>query len=162
MKVKAILSVFLGFLCGFFGYFALFLLDVDRPVLIAAVSGVLFALLLFLALVIYGNKTDKRYAKHEKEITSPVFYRANGNFNLGNGKVRNSNIYFCEDGIALISLDGKPLIMEEIHRNCINKIQCDDMHFNIYTSNGKLYIITMTDAKEVFQRLIEKDWIIQI
>ena len=102
MKAKAILSVFMGFLFGLLGYFALLLLDIDQSFQLAVISGLLFALLLFPVLIVYGNIMDKRYTEFEKEITSPVFYKTNGNFNLGNGKVKNGNIYFCEAGIVCV------------------------------------------------------------
>ena len=105
---------------------------------------------------------NKKYAEFEKKILSPIFHKTNGNFKLHNGKIKNANIYFCEDGIALISLDEKPYVMEEIHKSNIYRIQCDDIHFNINTRDGKFYIITLPDAKVVFQKLKEKDWIIQI
>ena len=105
---------------------------------------------------------EKKYAEFEKKIFSPVFHKTNGNFKLHNGKIKNANIYFCEDGIALISLDEKPYVIEEIHKSNIYRIQCDDIHFNINTSDGKFYIIIMPDAEEVFRKLKERDWIVQI
>ena len=112
MKAKVFLSAFTGFLFGLIGYFVLLLLDIDQPFQLAALSGLLFALLLFPVLVVYGNIMDKRYAKFEKEITSPIFYKTNGNFNLGNGKVKNGNVYFCEAGIVCVCLEEKPYTLD--------------------------------------------------
>ena len=72
MKAKVFLSAFTGFLFGLFGYFVLLLLGIDQPFQLVVLSGLLFALLLFPVLVVYGNIMDKRYAKFEKEITSVV------------------------------------------------------------------------------------------
>ena len=47
---------------------------------------------------------DKKYAEFEKKITSPVFYKTNGNFNLGNGKVKNGNIYFAKPASFVYAL----------------------------------------------------------
>ena len=148
MKAKAVLSAITGFFFGLITYFVLHYIEEPDS---------------FLFSIIMHEKTmDKKYAEFEKKILSPVFHKTNGNFKLHNGKIKNANIYFCEDGIALISLDEKPYIMEEIQKSNIYRIQCDNIHFNINTSDGKFYIITMPDAKNVFEKLKEKDWIIQI
>ncbi len=162
MKTKVVLSAFTGFLFGLIGYFVLLLLDIDQSFQLAALSGLLFALLMFSVLIVYGNIMDKRYAKFEKEISSPIFYKTNGNFNLGNGKIKNGRIYFCKGSIVFVSLEEKPYIMEEIPRSSIAKIQCDNIHFNVITCDNLVYIITMPDARVVFKKLKEKDWIIQI
>lgn len=162
MKTKAVLSGFLGFFFGLITYFILRYLEEADAFLFAVIGGLFFCLVLFLFLIIHEKVMNKKYAEFEKKILSHIFHKTNGNFKLHNGKIKNANIYFCEDGIALISLDEKPFIMEEIQRSNIYRIQCDDIHFNINTSDGKFYIITMPDAKEVFRKLKERDWIVRI
>ncbi len=162
MKAKATLSAITGFFFGVITYFVLRYLEVTDAFLFSLIGGLFFCLILFVFLIIHENVMNKKYAEFEKKITSPVFHKTNGNFKLHNGKIKNANIYFCEDGIALIALDEKPYVMEEIQKSNIHIIQCDDIHFNINTSDGKFYIITMPDAKTVFNKLKEKDWIIQI
>ena len=100
MKVKALLSAITGFFFGLITYFLLQYLQMDDALLISGLGGFLFYILLFVFLLVYGKIMDKKYAEFEKEITSPIFYKTNGNFNLGNGKVKNGNIYFCEAGIV--------------------------------------------------------------
>ena len=109
MKAKAVLSVITGFFFGLIGYFVLLLLDIDQPFQLGALSGLLFALLLFPVLVVYGNIMDKRYAKFEKEITSPIFYKTNGNFNLGNGKVKKRKCLFLRSRNCLCLFRRKAL-----------------------------------------------------
>ena len=162
MKAKTILSAITGFFFGLITYFVLRYLDDQDALFFALIGGLFFYLVLFVFLIIHEKVMNKKYAEFEKKITSPVFHKTNGNFKLHNGKIKNANIYFCEDGIALISLDEKPYIIEEIQRNNIYRIQSDEIHFNINTSDGKFYIITMPDAKTVFNKLKEKDWIVQI
>ena len=162
MKAKAVLSAITGLFFGFTTYFVLRYIEESDAFLFAVIGGLFFYLVLFVFLIMHEKTMDKKYAEFEKKILSPVFHKTNGNFKLHNGKNKNANIYFCEDGIALISLDEKPYIMEEIKRSNIYRIQCDDIHFNINTSDGKFYIITMPDAKEVFRKLKERDWIVQI
>ena len=160
MKAKAVLSAIIGFFFGFITYFVLRYINEPDAFLFSIISGLLFFFLLFVFLIMHEKVMDKKYAEFEKKILSPVFHKTNGNFKLHNGKIKNANIYFYEDGIALISLDEKPYILEEIQKSNVYRIQCDDIHFNINTSDGKLYIITMPDAKNVFEKLKEKDWII--
>ena len=160
MKAKVFLSAFTGFLFGLIGYFVLLILDIDQPFQLAALSGLLFALLLFPVLVVYGNIMDKRYAKFEKEITSPIFYKTGGNFNLGNGKIKNGNIYFCEAGIVCLCLDEKPYTLDEILVQDIDHYQFDDIHLNIFTKDGRLFVITLPDAKNIIKVLERKDWIL--
>ena len=159
MKAKVFLSVFTGFLFGLIGYFVLLLSDIAQPFQLAVMSGLLFALLLFPVLVVYGNIMDKRYAKFEKEITSPIFYKTNGNFNLGNGKVKNGNIYFCEAGIVCVCLDEKPYILDEILLQDVERYQFDSIHLNIFAKDGRIFVITLPDAQKVIEVLREKEWI---
>lgn len=162
MKAKAILSAIMGFFFGLITYFVLRYLEETDALLFALIGGLFFYLVLFIFLIIHEKVMNKKYAEFEKKILSPFFHKTNGNFKLHNGKIKNANIYFCEEVIALISLDEKPYIMEEIQKSNIYKIQCDDIHFNINTRDEKFYIIKMPDAKEVFRKLKERDWIVQI
>ena len=159
MKAKVFLSAFTGFLFGLIGYFVLLLLDIDQPFQLAALSGLLFALLLFPVLVVYGNIMDKRYAKFEKEITSPIFYKTNGNFNLGNGKVKNGNVYFCEAGIVCVCLDEKPYTLDEILLQDIDRYTYTFSQLNVFTNDGRLFVITVPKADEIIDLLMRKGWI---
>ena len=159
MKAKVFLSAFTGFLFGLIGYFVLLLLDIDQPFQLAALSGLLFALLLFPVLVVYGNIMDKRYAKFEKEITSPIFYKTSGNFNLGNGKIKNGNIYFCEAGIVCVCLVEKPYTLDEILLQDIDRYTYTFSELNVFTNDGRLFVITVPRADEIIDLLIRKGWI---
>ena len=159
MKAKALLSVITGFFFGLITYFLLQYLEMDNALLISVFAGLLFYILLFLFLLVYGKIMDKKYAEFEKEITSPIFYKTNGNFNLGNGKVKNGNVYFCEAGIVCLCLDEKPYTLDEILLQDVDRYQFDDIHLNIFTKDGRLFVITLPDAKNVIKTLKEKDWI---
>ena len=159
MKAKVFLSAFTGFLFGLIGYFVLLLLDIDQPFQLAALSGLLFALLLFPVLVVYGNIMDKRYAKFEKEITSPIFYKTSGNFNLGNGKIKNGNIYFCEAGIVCVCLEEKPYTLDEIRLQDIDRYTYTFSQLNVFTNDGRLFVITVPKADEIIDLLMRKGWI---
>ena len=159
MKAKVCLSAFTGFLFGLIGYFVLLLLDIDQPFQLAALSGLLFALLLFPVLVVYGNIMDKRYAKFEKEITSPIFYKTSGNFNLGNGKIKNGNIYFCEAGIVCVCLEEKPYTLDEILLQNIDHYTYTFTQLNIFTNDDRLFVITVPKVDEIIDILMRKGWI---
>ena len=159
MKAKVFLSAFTGFLFGLIGYFVLLLLDIDQPFQLAVISGLLFALLLFPVLVVYGTIMDKRYAKFEKEIASPIFYKTNGNFNLGNGKIKNGNIYFCEAGIVCVCLEEKPYTLDEILLQNIDHYTYTFSQLNVFTNDGRLFVITVPKADEIIDLLMRKGWI---
>ncbi len=159
MKTEAVFSAITGFFFALITYFLLQYLEIDDALLISVFGGLLFYILLLLLLLVYGKIMDKKYAEFEKEITSPVFYKTNGNFNLGNGKVKNGNIYFCEAGIVCLCLDEKPYTLDEILLQDVDHYQFDDIHLNIFTKDGRLFVITLPDAKNVIKVLKEKDWI---
>lgn len=156
MKANIVGSAVTGFFFGLTGYFVLNFLDMDQPFPLAVFSGVLFALLVFPVLVVHGKMLDKRFAEFEKEITSPIFYKANGNFNLGNGKVKNGNIYFCEAGIVCASLEKKPYSAEEILVQEIEGFQFDNIHLNIIAKDGRVFVITTPDAPKIIETLRQK------
>ena len=159
MRAKVFLSTFTGFLFGLIGYFVFLLLGIDQPFQLAILSGLLFALLLLPVLVVYGKIMDKRYGKFEKEITSPIFFKTNGNFNLGNGKVKNGNIYFCEAGIVCVCLDEKPYSLDEILLENIDHYTYTFTQLNIFTTDGRLFVITVPKADEIIDLLMRKGWI---
>lgn len=159
LKANVFLSTFTGFLFGLISYFVLLLSDIAQPFQLALLSGLLFALLLFPVLVVHGHIMGKRYAKFEKEITSPIFYKTNGNFNLGTGKVRNGNIYFCESGIVCVCLEDKPYTLDEIRLQNIDRYTYTFSQLNIYTNDGRLFVITVPKADEIIDLLMRKGWI---
>ena len=159
MRAKAILSAITGFFFSLITYFVLLYLEKDDAFLISVFAGAIFYIVLLLYLLIYRKIMDKKYAEFEKEITSPVFYKSNGNFNLGNGKIKNGNIYFCEAGIVCLCLDEKPYTLDEILVQDIDHYQFDDIHLNIFTKDKRAFVITLPDAKNVIKALKEIDWI---
>ena len=159
MKAKAILSAITGFFFGLITYFVLRYIEEPDALILAVISGLLFYLLLFPFLVIYGKVLDKRYEKFEKEITSPIFYKTNGNFNLGNGKVKNGNIYFCETGIVCVCLEEKPYTLDEILLQNIDHYTYTFTQLNVFTNDGRLFVITVPKADEIIDLLMRKGWI---
>lgn len=160
MKAKAFLSAFAGFLFGLICYVMSLLSDLGQPFPLSVLSGLLFALLLFPVLIICGNRMDKRYKAFEKEITSPIFYRTNGNFDLGNGKVKNGMIYFCEAGIVCVCLEDKPYSLDEILLRDIDHYSCTLTQLAVFTNDKRLFVITLPETTDgLIDLLMRKGWI---
>lgn len=159
MEANKLLSAILGFFFALITYFLLRYLEINNALLISALGGLFYSIMLFLFLFVYGKIMDKKYIEFEKELTSPVFYKTNGNFNLGNGKVKNGNIYFCETGIVCVCLEEKPYTLDEILVKDIDHYQFDNIHLNIFVKDGRMFFISLPDAKNVITILRAKDWI---
>ena len=159
MKAKVLLSAFAGFFFGLIGYFVLLLLDIDQPFQLAAFSVLLFSLLLFPVLGIYELIIGRRYTKFEKDIISPIFYQTGTLIALSKKNVRNGKVYFCETGIVLISLDEKPYLLEEVLLQNIERYYFDNIHLNIYTNDGRVFILTFPNVKEAIAALKKHNWI---
>ena len=158
MKVNAILSLFISVPVSIVVFFLFYKID-EHAFLISILFGFLSFVLMFLFLTVYKKIMDKRYAEFEKEITSPILYKTNGNFNLGNNKVRNGNIYVCEERIICAFLEEKPYTVDEISLSSIERFQCDGFHLNIITNNNRLFLISIPDAENIINILKEKDLI---
>ena len=158
MKTKILLSLFLGVLLGITTFLICIFIFPEEALACALMAGIMFAILLLPVLIYEEKRINKKYLKLEKEIASDVFYKANGNFNLGKS-VRNGNIYFCKNGILFVSYDRKPFAVEGVFSSSIEKYEFDDLHMNIYTKDERKFLITTSDAKEVLKILKDKKWI---
>ena len=159
MKTKIFLSAFVAIPFAIVTHFICSKYLSELALESSIFSGLGTGLILFYFLMIHEKVMNKRYADAEKNIKSPVFYKTNGNFDLGVGKIKNGNLYLCEDGIALISVDGKPYSYDEILIKDISKIEINDFKLNIFTKDNRTFLITTPDAKKVFSLLQEKGWI---
>ena len=159
IESNVILSGIMGSIFGFCGYLIFRLIGQRDAGPMAIFCGLIFTILLFIFLIIYQKKLDKRYERIEKAIVSPVFHKCNGNFNLSNGRVKNGNIYFCEDGIIFVGLEEKPYAYEGIRLQDIKRFEGDIIHLNIYAKDGRTFLITLSNANEVVDILIKKGWI---
>lgn len=159
MNGKTILSTVLGGLFGAGVWWVLERTRLKQSFPVALFAALLFSGLLWLALRLYDKALEKKYAEFEKEIHSPVFYQANGNFELGDGRVKNGNLYFCEDGILCVSLEEKPYAVEEIPVSLIHKIRYDNIHFHIHTQDGREFRVTIPHADRIIPLLTERDWV---
>lgn len=126
---------------------------------ISMLSGLGFSGLLFLFLTVHDAVMEKQYVRIESEIPFPIFHKTNGNFDLGDGRIKNGNIYFCSAGIVCVSLDGKPHSLDEILVQDISRLVYDAIHLYIYTKDGRQFRITLPDAERVIALLKERNWV---
>lgn len=158
MKEIKYLSAFCGIFFGVLAYFLLLFVLPEAAVILSVLAGFLFGGFLFLALLIHDKRMNRQYSQLESTIQSPVFYKTSGNFNLGSN-VRNGRIYFCEGGIVCASLDEKPWAVETLLLQTIEKYEFDHIHVNIYIDDGRVFLITTSDAPKILEILKKRDWI---
>lgn len=159
MKAKIFLSAFVAIPFALVTHFICSKYLSELALESSIFAGLGTGLILFYFLLVHEKVMNKRYASAEKNIKSPVFYKTNGNFDLGTGKIKNGNVYLCEDGIALISLDGKPYSYDEILIKDIDKVEINDFKLKIFTKDNCIFLITTPDAKKVISSLQDKGWI---
>lgn len=159
MKAKVFVSALSGFFFGLIGYFIFLLLSIDEPFQLSVVCGSVFALLILPAMVVIQAIAERRYAKFEKEIHSPIFYQTGTLIALDEKTVRNGKVYFCEAGILLVNMDEKPYLAEEIPLPHIARYDCDSIHLNIITHDGRALVLTFPNIQEAITILRKRGWI---
>lgn len=147
------LSLFCGISFGITGYFLLVFLETEDAAILSLFGGAGVTILLYTYLLIHKKVMDKKYSDFEKTITSEIYYKTNGNFNLSNGKLKNANIYLCEKSLLFVSFDEKPYVVTEVPLDIILRYESDDIHLNIYTSDGQLYVVTIPDTQNFIKAL---------
>ena len=152
------LSVFCGSLFALLAYLLLRSIIPEAAVTLSVSAGFLFGSMLFLALLVHDKWMNRTYSKFEAKIQSRIFFKTSGNFNLG-GIVRNGRIYFCDDGIVCASLDEKPWAVETVLLQRIERYAFDHIHINIYVDDGRVFLITTSDAPKILEILKKRDWI---
>lgn len=159
MGVKFLLSAGFGifFSISMHSLFKFMGIELDLFLTVFSMTGI--SILSCIFFILYKKVLDKRYARIESEIPCPVFYKTNGNFDLGGGKIKNGNLYFCDVGIICVSMEKKPYILNEILIQNIYKISYDTIHLHIHTKDGRLFKITLPDASDVVELLKQKDWV---
>ena len=158
MDAKKFLSIILGVLTAVAVFVICMFIASDIAVWVAILSGALSVLLIQIVLVISERYMDKKYAAIEKKINSRIFCKANGNFDLGY-TVKNGMIYFCDDKIICVSVDEKPYAFSEILKSDIFRYDFDNVHLNIYTKEGRVFLITLPNVEAVVAELQNNNWI---
>ena len=161
MKGIYILSAVLGAVFAIIAYlFCGTFLPNDKAtqILLAILVGTLTTLLLSATITIIVKREQRKYNEIEKTFKSKYFYKANGNFYLGTG-TRNGNIYFFDEGIVFVSIE-KPVAVEEILLNDIEKYEIGIGRLNVHAKDGRLYCIAVPNTEELVKELRNKNWII--
>lgn len=158
MKGATGLSALTAVLTGAGAYLLLFLLQVDDALVYALLAAALVYLILSAVLRIYHRQLQKRYAQHEQALGLTYYHKTNGNFDLGNGNVKNGNIYLCEDKLVCLGVEETPYALDEILKADIARMDAEDIHLRIMTWDGRRFIITMPDAQAALQLLRDRGW----
>lgn len=125
---------------------------------ISLIAGCFAFILMSIFLAINVALDKRKYARFESKIKTPVFFKANGNFRFGK-KVRNGNVYFCEDGVIIIALlDEKPYIREVLLLSDVEKISVDGFFLLILMKDGTSYSATVSTAAELETSLAKHGW----
>ncbi len=166
MKVRVFLAVFCSAFFAIPWYF-IFENNMKHPFVLSVAIGGLFASVLLVYFIIHKRYTEYRFRKAEDHITSEVFLKANGNFNLGRTEkalgshLKNCNIYFCEDEVIFVTIETRPFTLERLSTSDILNVSSDSVsHISISTTDGRIYFITTPDAKRISSVLAEKsEWL---
>jgi len=157
MNANLVLSIIIGAWFAIAAFLIFLFIDPESAFLYALLTGAFSTLLMHICLLVYGKKNGNRYATAENKISSPVIYKANGNFHHEN-QIRNGNVYFCEKSIVIISLDKKPHLFKEIRLSDVDKYAFDTVHMNISTKEGFVFSITLSDADLIAAELKSRNY----
>jgi len=135
------------------------IMDVEKSFAWALLTGVVFTMLLYIVLSISKRYRDRKYTEFEKNIQSPVICQADANFAIGNGKIKNGKVYFCEAGVACVCiLSKKNAAIDQIPQSKIDRIEMDNVNIHIYTKDEKHYIIITPEVPRIAQELRKNGW----
>lgn len=157
MKKYWILSAVGGLMFAIPTFLILIFIMPEVALQLSIAAGLLFMLLLFAYFVIHERLMNKKFAKFEATITSPVLYKTNGNIRLGK-KVINGNVYFCDSGVVFASLEEKPYVIQHLLFEDIKMWEFVFIHVNIHMKDGKIYQYQIPDVPQAQEILEEKEW----
>ena len=155
---KIFLSLLMGICFAGVAFLIVSFIDLDSALFSAVFAFGFTSLFMHIVLTISEKHANKKYSILEKSLELSFFYKTNGNFNLGSG-VKNGNIYFCEKRIVFIFVDQKPYLIGELSIFDIDRYEFDQFHMNIYTTDGRNFLIALPDAENVLKQLQEKKWL---
>ena len=159
MSPTMLLTWIVGIIAAIPTYIILRVLQVSRPFPWTLVAACAFMLILYPILRLSIHRTDKRYAAFEAGFKAPFFHRMNANIKFGRS-LRNGNLYFCEQGIILASLDEKPALIEELPLESITRFTFDEIHMEIHVQDGRIFRLTSPEVQETHAALQAKNWVI--
>ena len=159
MRAIILLSAIIGIAFAIPTLIILLFILPEYALQISLLAGCFAFILMSIFLAIHVALDKRKYDRFESKIRIPVFCKVNGNFRVGK-KVRNGNVYFCEEGVIIIALlDEKPYIRETLLLSDVEKISVDGYSLLILMKDGKEYSATVPTAAELETSLAEKGWI---
>lgn len=159
MKSNIITSAVTSLLFALAAFVVMKCLHMEDALLFSILSALLFYMVIFGFLSFYMKSVNKKYAAFEKGLPSPVFFKANGNFHLPEGKMKNGNIYFCDNCIICACLEETPHTIELIQLQDISRFQFGDVQLAIHTQDSHALLVTTPDVDALMKALEEKTWI---
>ena len=157
MKKNWILTAFFGVMLAIPTFLIIIFIMPEVALPLSLAAGLLSALMMFLFLVIYERIVNRKFAKFEATIASPVLYKSNGNIRLGK-KVKIGNLYFCENGVVFASLEERPYVIHRLLFEDIKMWEFVFIHVNIHMNDGKIYQYQIPDVPQAQETLEEKGW----
>lgn len=154
---KIFVSVVLGGFSAALAYVLFVFLTPETAFELAALTGNLLAMAVFPVLVLSEKRVLKKYAEMEKNITSPIVYKANAHFILDR-QVRHGNLYFCETGVLMIALYKKTWLVDEVRKQNIETIRFESFLVILQAKDGRVFRMMIPDAGAVEAELKSKNW----
>lgn len=164
MKVRVFLAVFCGVIVAIPAHILFDFLNMRHPWILTLAVSILFSCFLLIYFILHKRYTDSKYEKSAMDYglytRFVVFLVANGNFELC-GKIKNCNIYFCEDRVVFLCLEHGKVSSEELLVSEIDRIYSETpSRLFISTTDNKLYIITTPDIRRLSVALNSRpDWL---
>lgn len=124
-------------------------------------SGILFAILLYPCLILFGREMNKKYAEADSMICSPVIFKANGNFYTGR-RVLHGSIYICEDRLYIVTFNKNKTGVFSILKKDIVRLECkiNNVCEVLLGVNGEvLYVFQTSQASRLVTALKDNEWI---
>lgn len=158
MRAIILLSAMIGVMVAIPTLIILLFILPEYALQISLLAGCFAFILMSIFLAIHSVLDKRKYAKFESKIKTPVFCKANGIFRFDK-KVRNGNVYFCEEGVIIISLlDEKPYIREVLLLSDVEKLSVEGFFLLILMKDGTSYSATISTAAELETSLAEHGW----
>lgn len=158
MKGKIAFSILMGAVFAVLTFvITLLFVPPSVAILLALLALGLGTLIMHISLVSEERRDNKRFASVERDMKIPFYCKANGNFMWGRSFV-NGNIYFCEQGLYVVSVEKKPYLVVEIQNGEIARCDLDEMHVHLYLTDGKELHVLTPDAQKTREALREHGW----
>lgn len=158
MKGKIAFSILIGTVLGALTFvLTLLLVPPSVAILFALLALGLGAIVTHISLVSEERRDNKRFANVERDMRIPFYHKVNGNFVWGKSFV-NGNIYFCEQGLFVVSVEKKPYLIVEIENGEILNFAFEEMQMHVYFTDGKELHVLIPEAQQAKEALREHGW----